>query len=169
MARDVTDANLVENRDDLVAWLAAGCKPPAAFRVGAEHEKVPFYKAGAAPVPYDGPRGIAALLALGGILNLLAVISKPLLLALMGVGVLAIAVDTGQTNPGTYSVANPGSLGSTACPIGGAGLAAGAACQVTVRYTPPAAGALNTITGTLTVTDTGAAATSQTRGGYTGN
>ena len=62
MARDVTDANLVETRDDLVAWLAAGCKPPAAFRVGAEHEKIPFYAAGATPVPYEGPRGIAALL-----------------------------------------------------------------------------------------------------------
>ena len=84
------------------------------------------------------------------------------------IGSIAIAVNVGQTNPGTYSVANPGVLGTTACPIGGTGLAAGAACQVTVTYTPPAAGALNTITGTLTATDTGAATASQARA-YTGN
>jgi hypothetical protein len=80
---------------------------------------------------------------------------------------IAIATNTGQTNPGTYSVANPGT-GTPACPIGGTGLAAGAACQVTVTYTPPATGPLNTINGTLTVTDTGAFAATQTRG-YTGN
>jgi len=59
-------------------------------------------------------------------------------------------------------------LGATACPIGGTGLAPGTACQLTVTYTPPATGALNTITGTLTLTDTGAAAPTQTRN-YTGN
>jgi hypothetical protein len=75
---------------------------------------------------------------------------------------------TSGSNPGVFSVANPGTLGTTACPIGGTGLAAGAACQVTVTYTPPATGALNTITGTLTVTDTGAATPTQTRP-YTGN
>jgi hypothetical protein len=77
---------------------------------------------------------------------------------------------TSGTNPGTFSVASPGTLGTRPCPIGGAGLAPGFAnrCQVTVTYTPPAAGALNTITGTLTVTDTGAATASQSRN-YTGN
>ena len=44
MARDVVDAEIVESRDDLVAWLEAGCKPAEAFRIGAEHEKFPFYK-----------------------------------------------------------------------------------------------------------------------------
>ena len=48
---------------DLVSWLAAGCKPEQAFRVGAEHEKIPFYIRDDAPVPYEGPRGIGALLA----------------------------------------------------------------------------------------------------------
>lgn len=81
---------------------------------------------------------------------------------------IAIAANAGQTNPGVYSVANPGSLGTTACPIGGVGLAANTSCQVTVTYTPPTLGALNTINGTLTLTDTGAAATIQTRG-YSGN
>jgi glutamate--cysteine ligase len=63
MARDVVDDELVDSRKDLVSWLAAGCKPEQAFRVGAEHEKIPFYVGDDAPVPYEGPRGIGALLA----------------------------------------------------------------------------------------------------------
>jgi glutamate--cysteine ligase len=63
MARDVVDDELVDSRKDLVSWLAAGCKPEQAFRVGAEHEKIPFYLVEDAPVPYEGPRGIGALLA----------------------------------------------------------------------------------------------------------
>jgi glutamate--cysteine ligase len=62
MARDITDAHSVESRDALVAWLEAGCKPAASFRVGTEHEKIPFYRADLTPVPYDGARGIRALL-----------------------------------------------------------------------------------------------------------
>ncbi|MGD1036010.1 MAG: glutamate--cysteine ligase [Roseiarcus sp.] len=62
MARDVVDAEIVESRDDLVAWLEAGCRPAQAFRVGSEHEKIPFYKSDLTPVPYEGPRGICALL-----------------------------------------------------------------------------------------------------------
>ncbi len=62
MARDVVDAEIVESRDDLVAWLEAGCKPADACRVGVEHEKIPFYKSDSTPVPYEGPRGIGALL-----------------------------------------------------------------------------------------------------------
>ena len=86
------------------------------------------------------------------------------------IGSITIALNplTGQTNPGTFSVANPGSLGATACPIGGTGLAPGTACQLTVTYKPPSATPLNNITGTLTLTDTGAAAPTQTRN-YTGN
>jgi glutamate--cysteine ligase len=47
---------------DLAAHLASGCKPPSAFRVGAEHEKFGFRLNGLHPVPYDGPDGIRALL-----------------------------------------------------------------------------------------------------------
>ena len=54
MARDVVDAEIIESRDELVAWLEAGCKPAGAFRVGTEHEKIPFYHAGLSPVPYEG-------------------------------------------------------------------------------------------------------------------
>lgn len=48
--------------EDLVAWFAAGAKPAAEFRVGAEHEKFVFRQADHGPVPYDGPSGIRALM-----------------------------------------------------------------------------------------------------------
>ena len=62
MARDVADGEVVESRDALAAWFEAGCKPAGPFRVGAEHEKIPFYRADLSPVPYEGERGIRALL-----------------------------------------------------------------------------------------------------------
>ena len=62
MARDVVDSEVVESRDALVAWFEAGCKPAGPFRVGTEHEKIPFYRADHSPVPYGGERGIRALL-----------------------------------------------------------------------------------------------------------
>ena len=62
MARDQIDMTPVESRDELVAWLEAGCKPKADWRIGTEHEKFPFTVQRHNPVPYDGPRGIGALL-----------------------------------------------------------------------------------------------------------
>jgi glutamate--cysteine ligase len=62
MARDVIDASPIESRRALVAWLEQGCKPPDSFRVGTEHEKILFYRADLAPVPYDGECGVRALL-----------------------------------------------------------------------------------------------------------
>ncbi len=52
----------IETRDELVAWLAAGEKPPRQFRVGTEHEKFAFRLAHNEPVPYQGTRSIRALL-----------------------------------------------------------------------------------------------------------
>jgi glutamate--cysteine ligase len=63
MARDQVDMTPIETRDDLVAWFAAGEKPREAFRVGTEHEKFAFTLARHRPVPYEGARGIRALLA----------------------------------------------------------------------------------------------------------
>ncbi|MDB5571688.1 MAG: glutamate--cysteine ligase [Hyphomicrobiales bacterium] len=57
MARDVSDSTPVSSRDDLVAWLEAGCKAPDAFRLGTEHEKFPFYLHDRSPVPYEGREG----------------------------------------------------------------------------------------------------------------
>ncbi len=52
----------VESREQLAAYLAAGGKPPEAWRIGTEHGKFGFHTADLSPVPYDGPSGIAALL-----------------------------------------------------------------------------------------------------------
>jgi glutamate--cysteine ligase len=67
MVRDVTDKTPITSRDELVAWLDAGAKPRAQFRIGTEHEKIPFYRSGRSPVPYEGlpardQGGIRALL-----------------------------------------------------------------------------------------------------------
>ena len=62
MARDQIDMTPIETRDELVAWLEAGCKPKAQFRVGTEHEKFAFTVQGHRPVPYAGKRSIRALL-----------------------------------------------------------------------------------------------------------
>mgnify|MGYP006353097801 CR=1 FL=1 len=52
----------IESRDELVAYLEAGSKPSDEWRIGTEHEKFGFYRRGQTPVPYDGERGIKALL-----------------------------------------------------------------------------------------------------------
>jgi glutamate--cysteine ligase len=62
MARDQVDMTPIETRDELVAWLAAGVKPKSRFRIGTEHEKFAFAIGRHEPIPYDGPRGIRALL-----------------------------------------------------------------------------------------------------------
>jgi glutamate--cysteine ligase len=62
MARDQSDPTPIESKAELIGWIAAGEKPESAFRLGTEHEKFPFYKIDHTPVPYDGPRGIRALL-----------------------------------------------------------------------------------------------------------
>ena len=62
MARDQVDLTPIERRDELVEWIAQGVKPKSQFRIGTEHEKFAFTLEGHQPVPYEGPRGIRALL-----------------------------------------------------------------------------------------------------------
>ncbi len=62
MARDLIDMTRLQSRDELVAWIASGETPKSEFRVGTEHEKTPFTLSGHQPVPYEGERGIKALL-----------------------------------------------------------------------------------------------------------
>jgi len=62
MARDTTDSRPIEHQDELVDYIAEGCKPRDQWRIGTEHEKFPFYIDGNSPVPYGGERGILALL-----------------------------------------------------------------------------------------------------------
>jgi glutamate--cysteine ligase len=62
MARDQVDLKPIERRDELVDWLAQGARPKPAFRIGTEHEKFVFTLEGHRPMPYEGRRGIRALL-----------------------------------------------------------------------------------------------------------
>ena len=62
MARDQFDPTPIENRDELVAWFEEGCKPQSAFRIGTEHEKIPYRAGTTNPVAYSGADGIGALL-----------------------------------------------------------------------------------------------------------
>src|SRR5437868_4495433 len=62
MARDQTDSKPISSRAELIEWIAGGEKPKEQFRVGTEHEKTPFTLNGHNPVPYEGGRGIKALL-----------------------------------------------------------------------------------------------------------
>ena len=52
----------VVDKRQLVEFHEAGNKPPAAWRVGTEHEKFVSRRADLRRVPYDGPDGIGALL-----------------------------------------------------------------------------------------------------------
>jgi glutamate--cysteine ligase len=56
------ESPVISSRDELVAYLEAGSKPDGDWRIGTEHEKFGFYRQGHGPVPYDGQRGIRALL-----------------------------------------------------------------------------------------------------------
>jgi len=62
MARDVSDTTPIGARAELVEWIAQGEKPREMWRLGTEHEKIPFYRIDASPVPYEGEKGIRALL-----------------------------------------------------------------------------------------------------------
>jgi glutamate--cysteine ligase len=48
--------------DGLIALFERAETPPEDWRVGTEHEKIGLYADGFAPVPYEGERGIGALL-----------------------------------------------------------------------------------------------------------
>jgi glutamate--cysteine ligase len=62
MARDIVDLTPIKSHDELIAWIAQGTKPASNFKIGTEHEKFPFYTNSLEPVPYEGERGIRALL-----------------------------------------------------------------------------------------------------------
>jgi glutamate--cysteine ligase len=62
MARDQSDPTPISSKAELINWISAGEKPESAFRLGTEHEKFPFYLSDHSPVPYEGNRGIRALL-----------------------------------------------------------------------------------------------------------
>jgi glutamate--cysteine ligase len=53
---------VISSRDELVAYFEQGSKPAQEWRIGTEHEKFGFYRHGHGTVPYEGERGIHALL-----------------------------------------------------------------------------------------------------------
>ena len=52
----------IETKAQLIGYIASGSKPRQDWRIGTEHEKFPFLTDTLAPVPYEGPRSIRALL-----------------------------------------------------------------------------------------------------------
>jgi len=52
----------IESVADLVDFFRAGEKPRAEWKLGMEHENLGLYEGAFTPVPYEGERGIAALL-----------------------------------------------------------------------------------------------------------
>ena len=54
--------NSVSTRDELVAYLESGCKPESSWKLGTEHEKFGYTLDDLRPLPYEGKRGIRAIL-----------------------------------------------------------------------------------------------------------
>ena len=52
----------IERHEQLAEYLAEGCKPRNAWRIGTEHEKFGYCRDTHKPLPYDGPRSIRAML-----------------------------------------------------------------------------------------------------------
>jgi len=52
----------IERHDQLTEYLASGCKPKDAWRIGTEHEKFGYCKDTLKPLPYEGARSIEAVL-----------------------------------------------------------------------------------------------------------
>ncbi|MBL3561935.1 glutamate--cysteine ligase, partial [Rhodovulum sulfidophilum] len=52
----------IESHEQLVEYLASGCKPKPDWRIGTEHEKFGYCRDALKPIPYDGPRSVKAVL-----------------------------------------------------------------------------------------------------------
>jgi len=52
----------IANKNDLIAYMESGCKPPEKWRIGTEHEKFAYHIKDLRPLEYEGPDGIRALL-----------------------------------------------------------------------------------------------------------
>ena len=57
-----SNAATVETVDELIAYMASGCKPVDQWRMGTEHEKFGYTLDDLRPLPYAGKRGIGAIL-----------------------------------------------------------------------------------------------------------
>lgn len=61
-APNIADDAEITGKDQLIAYMAAGCKPAADWRIGTEHEKFAFDPETLKPLAYEGERGIRAVL-----------------------------------------------------------------------------------------------------------
>ncbi|AEI92424.1 glutamate--cysteine ligase [Roseobacter litoralis] len=52
----------ITSYDQMVSYLASGCKPKEEWRIGTEHEKFGYCKDTLLPLPYEGDRSIQAVL-----------------------------------------------------------------------------------------------------------
>ena len=52
----------IENPEQMVKYLASGCKPKSDWRIGTEHEKFGYCKDTLKPLPYSGERSILTVL-----------------------------------------------------------------------------------------------------------
>ena len=52
----------IEHHDQLAEYMADGCKPKDAWRIGTEHEKFGYCRDTLKPLPFEGPRSIDAIL-----------------------------------------------------------------------------------------------------------
>ncbi|MCZ2203298.1 glutamate--cysteine ligase [Bartonella sp. A05] len=97
MALDLTDERKIHNLDSLVSYFQGGCKVENDWRIGTEHEKFPFYVNGLRPVPYEGEKGIRALLeGMQEALGWKAIIDEGNIIGLVGsVGQGAISLEPG--------------------------------------------------------------------------
>jgi len=57
-----SDSATVETVDELLAYMASGCKPQNQWRLGTEHEKFGYTVDDLRPLPYSGKRSIHAVL-----------------------------------------------------------------------------------------------------------
>ncbi|PIE15123.1 MAG: glutamate--cysteine ligase [Rhodobacterales bacterium] len=52
----------IERHEQMAEYLADGCKPKEAWRIGTEHEKFGYCKDTLNPIPYEGERSVKAVL-----------------------------------------------------------------------------------------------------------
>jgi len=62
MLSPASTSNATIRREQLADPFRAGCKPPDAWRIGTEHEKIGFCTDSLRPIPYEGERSIRRLL-----------------------------------------------------------------------------------------------------------
>jgi glutamate--cysteine ligase len=60
--QDSAPSAAIEHKADLVQWIARGAKPASDWRIGTEHEKFLFDRTSLKAIPYDGERGVRAIM-----------------------------------------------------------------------------------------------------------